>query len=174
MRGSPSGCSSPSVTRWTTGPDSDVVAALGEALANDPRVDPLMLDLVRRQLNDRLAGYNEALIAKGGAAGTGERLGRVLLAFASDGARSAGAPLPKAVELLSAYMAEANAGAPHRVRGSRTSGAPSALGSGRAIAAERRGKVVGCWSSVNELVHQEPMTDYGLLVVGLPFEQFRP
>ena len=67
-----------------------------------------MLDLVRRQLNDRLAGYNEALIAKGGPVGSGERLGRVLLAFASDGARSAGAPLPRAVELLSAYMGEAN------------------------------------------------------------------
>ena len=87
---------------------SEVAAALGEVVASDPSVDPLMLDLVRRQLNDRLAGYNEALIAKGGRAGTGERLGRVLLAFASDGARSAGAPLPRAVELLSAYMAEAN------------------------------------------------------------------
>lgn len=88
---------------------SEVAAALGEALASDPGVDPLMLDLVRRQVNDRLAGYKEALIAKGGPAGSGERLGRVLLAFASDGARSAGAPLPRAVELLSAYMGEANA-----------------------------------------------------------------
>jgi hypothetical protein len=87
---------------------SEVAAALGEVLAGDPSVDPLMLDLVRRQLNDRLAGYNEALIAKGGPAGSGERLGRVLLAFASDGARSAGAPLPRAVELLRSYMVEAN------------------------------------------------------------------
>jgi hypothetical protein len=87
---------------------SDVVAALAEVLAEDPRVDPMMQELVERQINDRLSGYKEALIARGGAAGSGERLGRVLLAFASDGARSAGAPLPKAVELLSAYMAEAN------------------------------------------------------------------
>jgi hypothetical protein len=87
---------------------SEVVAALGETLARDPRVDPLMLELVRRQLNDRLSGYNEALIARGGPVGSGERLGRVLLAFASDGARSAGAPLPRAVELLSGYIAEAN------------------------------------------------------------------
>jgi hypothetical protein len=87
---------------------SEVATALEETLAKDPGVDPLMLDLVRRQLNDRLSGYNEALIAKGGPAGSGERLGRVLLAFASDGARSAGAPLPRAVELLSAYLGEAN------------------------------------------------------------------
>lgn len=87
---------------------SDVVAALDEALAADPRVDPLMLELVGKQLNDRLSGYKEALIARGGPVGTGERLGRVLLAFASDGARSAGAPLPRAVGLLSAYIAEAN------------------------------------------------------------------
>ena len=40
--------------------------------------------------------------------GGGERLGRVLLAFASDGARSAGAPLPRAVEFLGAWIAEAN------------------------------------------------------------------
>ena len=87
---------------------SDVVAALGEAMAEDPRVDPMMQELVGRQLNDRLSGYKEALIARGGAVGSGERLGRVLLAFASDGARSAGAPLPRAVELLSGYIAEAN------------------------------------------------------------------
>jgi hypothetical protein len=87
---------------------SDVVAALAESLATDERVDPMMLELVGRQLNDRLSGYKEALIARGGPVGSGERLGRVLLAFASDGARSAGAPLPRAVELLSGYIAEAN------------------------------------------------------------------
>ncbi|MBI1809264.1 MAG: hypothetical protein HYR75_05145 [Gemmatimonadetes bacterium] len=32
----------------------------------------------------------------------------MLLAFASDGARSAGTPLARAVELLSGYVAEAN------------------------------------------------------------------
>jgi len=55
-----------------------------------------------------VSGYREALIARGGTVGSGERLGRVLLAFASDGARSAGAPLPRAVELLSGYLTEAN------------------------------------------------------------------
>jgi hypothetical protein len=87
---------------------SDVAAALSDVLAEDDRVDPMMLELVGRQLNDRLSGYKEALIARGGPVGSGERLGRVLLAFASDGARSAGAPLPRAVELLSRYIAEAN------------------------------------------------------------------
>jgi hypothetical protein len=87
---------------------SDVVAALDEALRDDPRVDPGMQELVARQLNDRLSAYREALVARGGTVGSGERLGRVLLAFASDGARSAGAPLPRAVELLSGYIAEAN------------------------------------------------------------------
>ena len=87
---------------------SDAVAALGETLGDDPRVGPGMLVLVERQLNDRLSGYRVALAARGGALGSGERLGRVLLAFASDGARSAGAPLPRAVELLSGYVGEAN------------------------------------------------------------------
>lgn len=87
---------------------SDAVAGLAELLRRDPRVAPEMLELAERQLNDRLSGYREALTARGGAVGSGERLGRVLLAFASDGARSAGAPLARAVELLSGYLAEAN------------------------------------------------------------------
>jgi hypothetical protein len=33
----------------------------------------------------------------------------VLLAFASDGTRSAGSPLPRAIEVLSAYGLECNA-----------------------------------------------------------------
>src|SRR5579862_6671561 len=69
---------------------SEVVVALVNSLQEDARVAP------------------ERLAARGGAVGSGERLGRVLLAFASDGARSAGAPLARAVELLSAYLAEAN------------------------------------------------------------------
>ncbi|HEV8409519.1 MAG TPA: hypothetical protein VGQ30_03355, partial [Gemmatimonadaceae bacterium] len=59
---------------------SDVVAAMGEAVEKDPSVDPMMLELVGKQLNDRLSGYKEALIARGGTVGSGERLGRVLLA----------------------------------------------------------------------------------------------
>ncbi len=87
---------------------SDVVAALGETLLTDSRVDPGMYELAQKQLNDRLSAYREALSVRGGKVGSGERLGRVLLAFASDGARSAGAPLPRAVELISSYITEAN------------------------------------------------------------------
>ena len=64
--------------------------------------------LAKRQFNDRLSAYREAFATRGGLVGSGERLGRVLLAFASDGARSAGAPLPRAVELLATYASEAN------------------------------------------------------------------
>ncbi len=87
---------------------SEIVAALSEALRADRRIDPDLLPLVERQLNDRLSGYREALTSRGGAVGSGEKLGRVLLAFASDGARSAGTPLKRAVELLSAYTDAAN------------------------------------------------------------------
>jgi hypothetical protein len=87
---------------------SEVVAALAERLGNDPRVAPGMLQLVRRQLNDRLSAYREALTSGGGAAGSGEKLGRVLLAFASDASRTAGAPLERAVTLLTGYLSEAN------------------------------------------------------------------
>jgi hypothetical protein len=38
-----------------------------------------------------------------------DALGRCLLAFASDGARTAGAPLAYAIELLARYAAEAGA-----------------------------------------------------------------
>ena len=87
---------------------SEVVGALVQSLREDTRVEPGMRALAEHQLNDRLTGYREAFQARGGSAGSGERLGRVLLAFASDGARSAGAPLPRAVEVLSGYLAEAN------------------------------------------------------------------
>jgi hypothetical protein len=87
---------------------SEVLGALLRAVRDDSRVEPGMRALAEHQLNDRLSGYREALTVRGGPAGSGERLGRVLLAFASDGARSAGAPLPRAVEVLSGYLAEAN------------------------------------------------------------------
>ena len=87
---------------------SDVVRTLVESIRADQGIDPGMRALAEHQFNDRLTGYREAMSARGGLVGSGERLGRVLLAFASDGARSAGAPLPRAVELLSGYLAEAN------------------------------------------------------------------
>lgn len=87
---------------------SDVLAELLRALREDVRVEPGMRALAEHQLNDRLAGYREALMARGGSVGSGERLGRVLLAFTSDGVRSAGAPLPRAVEILNGWMSELN------------------------------------------------------------------
>ena len=87
---------------------ADVVEALANAIRVDERSDPTLRPLVERQLNDRLAGYREALAARGGAAGTPEKLGRVLLAFASDGARSAGAPLGRAAALMVQYDASAS------------------------------------------------------------------
>jgi len=87
---------------------SDVVAALVAALATDERIAPDRRPLAERQFADRRLGYREAFFATGGAAGANEKLGRVLLAFASDGARSAGAPLARATEVLGGYVFEAN------------------------------------------------------------------
>ena len=87
---------------------SEVVAALTTAFAADGRVAPDMRPLAEQQLADRRQGYREAFFATGGAAGSYEKLGRVLLSFASDGARSAGTPLARATSVLSAYVFEAN------------------------------------------------------------------
>ncbi len=87
---------------------SDVVAALDGSWNEDARIAEGMHALVASQFNDRLGAYREALAARGGAVGASERLGRVLLAFASDGARSAGAPLPRAIALLSQYLGDAS------------------------------------------------------------------
>ena len=88
---------------------SEIVTALHAAVAADDRVAPDMRPLAEQQLADRLQGYREAFYARGGVAGTGEKLGRVLLAFSSDGARSAGAPLARAVAVLSGYVLDCNA-----------------------------------------------------------------
>lgn len=87
---------------------SDVAAALREAFAADPRVAPDLRPLAERQFGDRVQAYREAFFGRG-AAGASDRLGRVLLAFASDGARSAGTPLARATELLAGYGLECNA-----------------------------------------------------------------
>lgn len=87
---------------------SDIASAMAAALAKDERVAPDMRPLAERQFADRLHGYREAFFARGGTAAMGEKLGRVLLAFASDGARSAGSPLPRATELLQGYVTALN------------------------------------------------------------------
>jgi len=88
---------------------SEIVAALHEGLATDERIAPDLRVLAERQLSDRMQGYREAFFSRGGATGTSENLGRVLLSFASDGARSAGAPLARATAVLAGYSLECNA-----------------------------------------------------------------
>ncbi|MDA1081114.1 MAG: hypothetical protein O2973_05450 [Gemmatimonadetes bacterium] len=88
---------------------SQVSAALSAALAADERIAADMRELAERQFADRRQGYREAFFATGGPAGAAEKLGRVLLSFASDGTRSAGTPLVRAAALLGGYVLEANA-----------------------------------------------------------------
>jgi len=88
---------------------AEIVAALHEALAADERIAADLRELAARQFSDRLQGYREAFFSRGGVAGTGEKLGRVVLAFASDGARSAGTPLARATAVLAGYALECNA-----------------------------------------------------------------
>ena len=85
---------------------SDVASAIGEAFAIDPHVSPVHRPLAERQFNDRVTTYREALQSRGGTIGPADKLGRMLLAFASDSARTAGAPLPRAISLMHAYLAE--------------------------------------------------------------------
>ncbi|MBX9927560.1 MAG: hypothetical protein K2X99_01495 [Gemmatimonadaceae bacterium] len=87
---------------------SEVAEGVRDAIDHDPRIAADARGLAATQYGDRLSAYREALTRRGGDVGSGERLGRVLLAFASNGARSAGAPLARAVQLLSGYLAEVN------------------------------------------------------------------
>jgi hypothetical protein len=88
---------------------SDIAAAIAAAFAIDPHVSPERRPLAERQFNDRVSTYREALQSRGGTIGPADKLGRMLLAFASDAARTAGSPLPRAIELMDAYLAEASA-----------------------------------------------------------------
>ena len=86
---------------------SAVAGAMVASIEDDPRVAVDRDALARAQYAERLRAYREAMQARGGMAPPAELLGRCLLAFASDGARTAGAPLAYAVELLARYDAEA-------------------------------------------------------------------
>jgi len=86
---------------------SDVATAIAAAFAIDPHVSPAHRPLAERQFNDRVTTYREALQSRGGTIGPADKLGRMLLAFASDSARTAGSPLARAIALMSAYLAEA-------------------------------------------------------------------
>lgn len=91
--------------------DDGSVSAVARALVASIEADPAVAvdrgDLARGQFADRLRAYREAMRARGGMATPAELLGRCLLAFASDGARTAGAPLAYAVELVARYEEEA-------------------------------------------------------------------
>lgn len=87
---------------------ADTAHALSDAMSRDERVALDKRELLERQFNERLSAYRDAMHLRGGAALAAERMGRVLLAFASDGARTAGAPLAYAIELMQVYAQEAN------------------------------------------------------------------
>jgi hypothetical protein len=86
---------------------SDVATATAAAFAIDPHIAPDNRLLAERQFNERVATYREALQSRGGPVGPGDKLGRMLLAFASDSARTAGPQLNRAIELMGSYLAEA-------------------------------------------------------------------
>ena len=86
---------------------AEISAAYIELLADDPRVAEDHRELAARQFNERLLGYREAMQVRGGPITPQDAAGRCLLAFASDGARTAGAPLGYAIELLERYADDA-------------------------------------------------------------------
>lgn len=86
---------------------AEVAAALSDSFEHDPRIAEDRRDLALSQFNERLLGYREALAVRGGPVTPADAAGRCLLAFASDGARTAGSPLAYAIELLTRYAEEA-------------------------------------------------------------------
>ena len=86
---------------------ADLSAGVLAALGSDPHIAIDRRELAERQFNERLLAYREAMTARGGTILPADRVGRCLLAFASDGARTAGAPLAYAIELLQRYAEEA-------------------------------------------------------------------
>lgn len=87
---------------------AEVSGAVGRALSTDPRIAEDRRELSERQLNERLSAYREAFQLRGAPVSSAGALGRCLLAFASDGARTAGAPLNYAIELIDRYAEEAS------------------------------------------------------------------
>lgn len=88
---------------------AELAAAIGVMLDRDPRIAEDRRDLAASQFNERLLAYREAFHLRSGPITSADAVGRCLLAFASDGARTAGAPLAYAIELLERYAAEASA-----------------------------------------------------------------
>lgn len=88
---------------------AEIAAALTATFEEDPRIAADRRDLAAQQFNERLLGYREAMQLRGGPITAQDAMGRCLLAFASDGARTAGAPLAYAIELLERYADQAAA-----------------------------------------------------------------
>lgn len=86
---------------------AELSAGVLAALGADPHIAVDRRELAERQFNERLLAYREAMTLRGGTIQAADRVGRCLLAFASDGARTAGAPLAYAIELLQRYADEA-------------------------------------------------------------------
>lgn len=88
---------------------AEIARSYTDTLAANPQIAADRRELAERQFNDRLLAYREALAVRGGPISAPDAVGRCLLAFASDGARTAGAPLNYAIELLERYADEAAA-----------------------------------------------------------------
>lgn len=88
---------------------AELARAIAEMLEKDPRIADDRRDLAAAQFNERLVAYREAFQLRHGPISSADALGRCLLAFASDGARTAGAPLAYAIKLLERYAEEARA-----------------------------------------------------------------
>jgi hypothetical protein len=88
---------------------AEIARRYTDTLAADPQIAADRRELAERQFNERLLAYREALQVRGGPISAPDAVGRCLLAFASDGARTAGAPLDYAIELLERYADEAAA-----------------------------------------------------------------
>jgi hypothetical protein len=86
---------------------SDIATAITSAFTIDPHISPDRRPLAERQFNDRVTTYREALQSRGGTIGPADKLGRMLLAFSSDSARTAGSPLARAIDLMHGYLVEA-------------------------------------------------------------------
>lgn len=86
---------------------ADIAREIAAALERDPRIAEDRRELAASQFNERLLAYREALSLRGGPITPADGVGRCLLAFASDGARTAGAPLAYAIELLERYASDA-------------------------------------------------------------------
>lgn len=86
---------------------AEIAKAITMMLERDPRIAEDRRELAAQQFNERLLAYREAMQLRGGPISSADAVGRCLLAFASDGARTAGAPLAYAIELLEKYADDA-------------------------------------------------------------------